>query len=257
MIPHLKEGHTWIRNRLKKAMQPAFFFDFDGTLSPIVSRPEEARFPREMKDAMGRLLKTSRVAVISGRPVRELRSRISLPIWLIGNHGLEERSPKGTTQKTDISRYSKNLQEVCRNFRTLAREIPGSQVEWKQFSVTFHYRNVKKNRVSPLREKINQILKDHPQLELQRGKKVFEVRIHGIGNKGTAVQRLRKQWKSDFTAYFGDDITDEDGFRKLGKEDLPVRVGFLKRETAARYYVRTPREVRQAIDFLAEVLNGK
>ena len=257
MIPHLKEGHSWIRNRLQKASNPAFFFDFDGTLSPIASRPDEARFPRETKEAMNRLLKTSRVAVISGRPVRELRSRISLPIWLIGNHGLEERSPKGTTQKTDVSRYTKTLQKVCRHFRALARETPGSLVEWKQFSVTLHYRNVKTSRVAPLREKINHILKDHPELELQRGKKVFEVRIHGIGNKGTAIENLRKRWKSDFTAYFGDDVTDEDGFRKLGKGDLPVRVGFIKKDTAARYFVRTPREVRQAIDFLAEVQNGK
>ena len=78
-----------------------------------------------------------------------------------------------------------------------------------------------------------------------------------MGNKGTAIEKLRKRWNSDFTAYFGDDLTDEDGFRKLGKGDLPVRVGFQKKATAARYFVRTPREVRQAIDFLAEVQNGK
>ncbi len=257
MIPHLKEGHVWIRNRLAKSNRPAFLFDFDGTLSPIASRPEEARFPRETKEAINRLTKTSRVAIISGRPVRELRSRIALPIWLIGNHGLEERSPKGSIHKRNISQYTKGLQEVCRHFRSLSRETAGSLVEWKKFSVTFHYRNVKTSRVSDLRTRINDILKDHPQLELQRGRKVFEVRIHGVGNKGTAIEKLRKRWNSDFTAYFGDDLTDEDGFRKLGKGDLPVRVGFQKKATAARYFVRTPREVRQAIDFLAEVQNGK
>ena len=130
-------------------------------------------------------------------------------------------------------------------------------VEWKTFSVTFHYRNVKSARVAPLRKKIDVLLETRPELELQRGKKVFEIRIHGIGDKGTALERLKKRWNCDFTAYFGDDVTDEDGFRKLSKTDLAVRVGFPRKGTAAGYFVRTPREVRQAIDFLAEVQNGK
>jgi trehalose-phosphatase len=256
MIRHFREGHGWVRERLRQASHPSFLFDFDGTLAPIVARPAQARLPRETKAALGRLCKSSRVAILSGRPVKELRSRISLPVWLVGNHGLEERSPQGTLRKTNVARFQKPLREVSRALRILSHESPGSLVEWKKFSVTFHYRNVKNARVAAIREKIDRVLLPHTDLELHRGRKVFEIRIRGEGDKGTALDRLRKRWKSDFIAYFGDDVTDEDGFRKLGKGDLPVRVGFPRKDTAARYFLRTPREVRQAIDFLAEVRNG-
>ncbi len=256
MIGHFREGHGWIRQRLLESSRPTFLFDFDGTLSPIVSRPDLARLPRETRNALGRLAKTSRIAIISGRPVRELRSRISIPIWLVGNHGLEERSPQGNTRKKNVDRFQGTLKKILGAFRFLSRETPGSMVEWKIYSVTFHYRNVKKTRVAAIRKRIDEIIRPYPDLELHRGRKVFEIRIQGLGDKGTAVDRLRKRWKSDFTAYFGDDVTDEDGFRKLGKGDLPVRVGFSRGNTSARFFVRTPREVRQAIDFFAEVRNG-
>lgn len=47
--------------------QPAVFLDYDGTLTPIVDRPEDAAISEEMRDAVRRLARHHTVCVVSGR----------------------------------------------------------------------------------------------------------------------------------------------------------------------------------------------
>ena len=66
-------------------------FDFDGTLAPIVAHPESARTPLPVIRAMEPLLRTHEVAVLSGRSVEDLMTRLGFEAHhLIGNHGAED-----------------------------------------------------------------------------------------------------------------------------------------------------------------------
>lgn len=66
-------------------------FDFDGTLSPTVARPEQARLPASTRRVLAELAAAGcRVGVLSGRSLTDLRARIDIPgVWLAGSGGLE------------------------------------------------------------------------------------------------------------------------------------------------------------------------
>ena len=67
--------------------------DYDGTLSPIVDDPLQARPSRESSVALRSLaeLANTHVAIISGRALRDLAalSRFPEEIHLVGSHGSE------------------------------------------------------------------------------------------------------------------------------------------------------------------------
>jgi hypothetical protein len=70
--------------------------DFDGTLAPIVSRPEDARMLAEARGGIERLLKRADtdIAFISGRSLADLHDRCAFEgVYYSGNHGLEMDGP--------------------------------------------------------------------------------------------------------------------------------------------------------------------
>jgi trehalose-phosphatase len=72
-----------------------------------------------------------------------------------------------------------------------------------------------------------------------------ELRLR-TANKGSAVQSLLKQLRSDFPiAYLGDDCTDEEVFRKLNGRGLTVLVRSVPRFTAAQVCLRPPTDLIQ------------
>jgi len=73
------------------AREPLLAFDFDGTLAPIVARPSQARVPTTTLRRLHRLTQQLPLAVISGRTVADLRSRLGFePAHVVGSHGAED-----------------------------------------------------------------------------------------------------------------------------------------------------------------------
>jgi trehalose-phosphatase len=65
------------------------FLDFDGTLSPIASRPNQARLRRSVRDTLWELVRLFPIVVISGRAPKDLRQRVGLQkVCYVGHHGL-------------------------------------------------------------------------------------------------------------------------------------------------------------------------
>ena len=65
-LPHaLGEGEVLARRFVGK--QPAVFLDYDGTLTPIRDRPEDAVISDSMREAVRRLAERVPVVVVSGR----------------------------------------------------------------------------------------------------------------------------------------------------------------------------------------------
>ncbi|MFZ1177692.1 MAG: trehalose-phosphatase, partial [Mycobacterium sp.] len=72
------------------ARRPAVFFDFDGTLSDIVNDPDAARPVAGATEALEKLAAQCPVAVLSGRDLADVTTRVGVPgIWYAGSHGFE------------------------------------------------------------------------------------------------------------------------------------------------------------------------
>src|SRR5262245_55461316 len=116
---------------------PLLAFDFDGTLAPIVARPDEAHVPDLVAHGLARLAHALPVAVVTGRSVADVRERLGFePRWVIGNHGAEDPDvgpPSAASQALDALRHRIAAQDD-------ALVEAGVEVEDKLYSIALHYR---------------------------------------------------------------------------------------------------------------------
>src|SRR4051812_18593568 len=80
------------RRRLDEVVKAGLLcaFDFDGTLAPIVPQPESARLPCDIRQRLIALSDFAPVAIITGRSVTDIHSRLGLDAdFILGNHGIE------------------------------------------------------------------------------------------------------------------------------------------------------------------------
>lgn len=133
--------------------------------------------------------------------------------------------------------------------------VPGVILERKGVGVALHYRLVEPSRKREVHKAFLDAFARHLQGEntytILEGKEVLEVRPQGA-SKGRAVgwvlERLAFQ-KPVCVAAFGDDATDVDMFLAVGTAGLTVAVGD-RQLPGARWWVRTPEEVWQALEIL-------
>ncbi len=164
------------------------------------------------------------MAVVSGREVRVLREMVGLEsLTYVGNHGLEEwRS--GVEQREYDMRVSDGLLEEV-EMGVAGIGISGLSVENKGLSVAAHYRNAPD--VTEARSALWKALKSLAAargLEVREGKMVLEIGPGQGVNKGTAVDRLAREFELAGAIVVGDDVTDSDAFDALhglmGQGDL-------------------------------------
>jgi trehalose 6-phosphate phosphatase len=220
-------------------------FDFDGTLAPIVKQHHRAALPKTTLDLLKQLSRLAPIALLSGRSVKDLKSRSPLPAlaW-IGNHGME-----GLPGEQKQAR--KTLMAVKGWGRALIPQLesePELSLENKLYSITLHYRASK----SPARaEKRLRSLAAalRPRPEVQAGKCVLNLFLPGHTNKGEAVQKLLKRYRFGKAVFVGDDETDEDVFRLRDPRIFSVRVG-IKKGSSANAYLRNQKETNALLRLL-------
>lgn len=252
ILPRIRENYLLI------------FADFDGTLTPIVETPERAVLTTEQKKILRQLaaLRDVKVVVVSGRQLADVKRKVgSRKICYIGNHGLEISGPSITHRYPESAHFRKMMTGMTRSFRKQLAGIPGVRVEDKKLTVSIHYRQVKEADVRRAKEIVYRVAA--PALTslsaiLRYGKKVWEVRPKTHWDKGSSalwmLGRVMAQASQEITLfYFGDDDTDEDAFRALGKKGYTVRVTDRPAAaTAAHYFVSSPAEVHV---FLKQLIN--
>jgi trehalose 6-phosphate phosphatase len=64
---------------------------------------------------------------------------------------------------------------------------------------------------------------------------------------------LRDELAAAGVLYLGDDVTDEDGFRALGPDDVTVKIG--DGDTAARHRVGGPADALGVLERLVDLLS--
>lgn len=239
----------------------SIFLDFDGTLAPIVSRPEDAELQSPVKDILRRLGEVSPMAVVSGRGGADVRRRVDIPgIVYAGNHGLEIEGegisytiPEAEAARGEIARVMTELEEVVAVLR-----MKCAFFENKGLTASIHYRLLDgdvETFLSAVRIHLRRYV-EGGALRVVEGKKVVEIRPNVEWDKGKAVEWLLRQerFRGGIPIYLGDDETDRDAFRAVGETGISVAVG-LKLE-GADYYLRTQEEVEEFLRWLASAIAG-
>lgn len=224
--------------------------DFDGTLAPIVRRPESARLSAATRAALRALAARAdvRVAVVSGRAMGDLRAKVGLErLAYAGNHGLEISAGPWHWTHPGVLGRREALRRAVVAAEALCRLAPGAWVEAKGATFSIHVRAVKDPRAEArLRSGLAAVVRRAGGLALRTGKRVYEVRPRLAWDKGRAVELLRRRLApAAACVYIGDDATDEDAFRRLKGKALTVKVG--PGRTAAAFRVAGPAGVRRLL----------
>jgi len=256
---HLFEDWEYIQARIQRAKNLFLFLDYDGTLTPIVSRPEQALCSSEVRRHLERLrdLPGVRLAVISGRSLEDVREKVGVSgIIYVGNHGLEIENPGRRRPRILSSGREGELKRITQNLRHFLKEIPGILFEEKGPILAVHYRNVPQElctRVPHILEGELQRWGDH--WKIISGNMVLEIRPRTDSNKGEAVREILKAFPSSglLPVYLGDDQTDEDAFRAVKGQGISVYVGPAKLSSRADYSLQTPEEVQEFLSRCQEL----
>ncbi|WAW09603.1 trehalose-phosphatase [Oxalobacter vibrioformis] len=248
-----QKGKEQLDKIIKKGVLCAF--DFDGTLAPIVSQPDDARLPDAIGKRMATLTQLTPVAILTGRAIDDITPRLTFtPAYLIGNHGLEGIP--------GWEKYSSMYRDLCARWDSTLREtLPGwsgndsgIDIENKTYSLAVHYRHA----ADP--DKTGKALlpflkKAAPDALIVPGKYMVSLVPPDAPNKGIALNELMTISQAPSVLYAGDDITDEDVF-KLKRKDL-VSIHVEKSPaSAAPWYIETHEDMIKLLDDLINRLQS-
>ena len=232
------------------------FLDFDGTLTPIVRRPDEARLAGSVRRLLRLLVRSMPVVVVSGRALADLQRRVRVPeVRYVACHGLLYKEPGAAVRWLGRRVSRKEVRRWVRALEMAAVGTPGALIEDKGLSAALHDRTVSRTSRGRLRRRALRALAPWIQrgaVTLVRGKRVLEVRPAGPWNKGAAVAGLlKKGWaRRRLPVYFGDDRTDFDAFRVLQGSGVAVRVGGRRGVAGEDAWLRSPDAVSSLLRWL-------
>jgi trehalose 6-phosphate phosphatase len=210
------------------AAQTIVGLDFDGTLSPIVDDPEQARIlPRGPGVLLTLATRVRGVAIVTGRPARQVVALGALDevgtafsdqgtvLQVFGQYGNErwsssDRRVLGPRPPHGLASFLGELPRLLRRC-----DAPDAFVEDKGLAVAVHTR-----RLDDADAAFDRLL---PELELaairhgmkvEPGKQVIEIRAPGA-DKGDVVRRLVADHDAGGFCFIGDDLGDLEAFRAV------------------------------------------
>ena len=233
--------------------------DFDGTLSLITTKPEDARLIPGIQDQLTSLSNIDKtlVAIVSGRSLANLNTvcPIGEKIILIGSHGYE--TPIRTNQSGVLDAERSQLRVDLETWlEALLAQIPDARLEAKPYSLAVHLRAIEDSvQKLVLLNCIRQAAMLWPGVEVIEGKEVIELGVVSM-NKSRAIEALRKQDGVHYkTVYIGDDTTDEVVFQQLSDDDIGIHVG--RGPTQACFQIDSPMEALTVLQKINDLRQQK
>ena len=250
-----------IQARLK-GRNLAIFLDYDGTLTPIVDRPELAQLSADMRATLRNLARHSPVIIVSGRGRSDVEGLVGLDgIIYAGCHGFDISGPtRGDIEHEVGAGFKRDVAAAAYELAEQLAPIDGVIVENKTYGVAVHYRLVDDGDVDRVKWSVNGTLKRHPRLRGTRGKKIFELLPSLKWDKGAAVlwliDALHLNLDGTVPLYIGDDVTDYDAFRALHDKGISILVSDEPADGDADYRLADVAQVGTFLETIAEFLDG-
>lgn len=234
-------------------LRPLLAFDFDGTLAPIVPRPDDARVSGVLAQQLAQLALQLPTAIVTGRSVADVSPRLGFtPRYIVGNHGAEDHgkhlSPEAQAAldalRQRIAQSQPDLHEA------------GVLVEDKHQSLALHYRQARSQHQAVLAIQ-DVLLELDPRLRRFGGKCVVNVMAASSPDKGDAIFSLVERCGAASAVFIGDDVNDEAVFTRAPPHWLTVRVGNDDPMSQAQFFLDAPSEVGDVLALMAEALRGR
>jgi trehalose 6-phosphate phosphatase len=257
----LEQISDWRRKR-EETGHLLLALDFDGTIAPIVKRPQDAYMLDSARLAIESLLKRSDtdIAIVSGRALDDLRERCGMSgVYYAGNHGLQIAGPGVNEVRAEALPMVPRVRAIAAELKDALIGIHGVYIEDKELTLSVHSRMIDDENV---RERVHDTVRQivgvaGNGIKLTYGKRVVEVRPDVAWHKGDATLFLLDRVTAArgsplFPIYIGDDLTDEDAFVAMRGVGVGVLVAAeLPAETAASAWVASPQEVEFVLNALA------
>lgn len=243
----------------KKGDRPfLFFFDFDGTLAPIVDQPDQAALTDENRELLQKLADIYKVSVVSGRDRMDIEKKVNLPnLYYAGSHGFDIAGPKDLHhQYPEADEILPELQSVASSLEELFKHERNIKIEKKKFAIAVHHRGASSELVSKVEEKVKDKVNESEKLKWDKGKSIIEIKPDVDWNKGKAVlwimDELGMSSEKCLPIYLGDDTTDEDAFKELCEIGVSVMIEDHDQKTYAQYGLD---DQKQVAAFIKQILS--
>jgi trehalose 6-phosphate phosphatase len=234
----------------------AVFLDYDGTLTPIVARPELAILSDSVRHVLQRLAKICPIMIVTGRDVEDVSELVALDqLGYAGSHGLDIVGPSESGLRHQAAEgFEPELDAVEAELRRRTNGIEGVIVERKRFSISTHVRQVDPRWHTQVEKVVDDVSRTHPTLRREGGKMLYELRPDIAWDKGMAVRWFLDRVGVDpsMALYIGDDLTDETAFSALAGRGATVVVAEAddQHPTLAQFRLNDPGDVRLLLEGL-------
>ena len=234
----------------KETRHRILFLDYDGTLAWFKKNPEDAKPDEQLYEILQRLSSdpTNTIVIISGRDKETLGEWFDgeWKVHFVAEHGVWFREPGNDWHMMEqINNDWRSSVEPLLEY--YVDQTPRSFIEYKNFSLVWHYRNADPDlgmqRAWELKDELR-TLTSNLNLEIMDGDKVLEIKYSGI-NKGRAASHKLGDNSYDFILAVGDDWTDEFTFEAMPKEAFTIKVG--TKTTKASFYIESIELVREML----------
>lgn len=242
----------------------AWFFDWDGTLVDLAPAPDQIQVPWHLVDDLTQLASHPNhyVSLVSGRQITDLQHWVpGSSLFMSGNHGAEYFLGQDIFLDERVQQTQATMEKLSHMLSSVSQQFPGTVLEDKRHTLSFHYRHMPPSSTSALKTAISDIMKEYqPQLTWSDAKMCFEFRARDGATKGDAVTTLLSHihglepGKTIIPIILGDDRTDEDAFQ-AHPHAITIHVG-LHRPTLAEFRLPSPQSVRTLLHHLVKSLRS-
>lgn len=235
---------------LDEPARSAVLLDLDGTLAPIVGRPEDTEIPAPARELLGRVGERFGLAgIVTGRRAADARRIAGLDSFLyIGNHGFELLEPGAETARPAPALAGSGglAAEFAAGLDPARLETAGLRIEDKGPIVALHWRGAADEPAAAAEAARIAADAQAAGLHTHDGRKVLELRPPVPVDKGVGIAAVLAEADLAAALYAGDDRTDLDGFEALRRL---VAEGALRASVAIAVVAdETPPEVAAGAD---------
>ena len=235
---------------LAEPARGAVLLDLDGTLAPIVGRPEDTEIPARTRELLGLIgERFGLTGVVTGRRAADARRIAGLDSLLyIGNHGYELLEPGARSARAApaLAGSGGRAAEFAAGLDPARLEAAGLRIEDKGPIVALHWRGAADEAAAAAEAARIGAEAEGAGLHTHDGRKVLELRPPVPVDKGVGIAAVLAEADLDAALYAGDDRTDLDGFEALRRL---VAEGSLRASVAIAVVAgETPPEVAAGAD---------